>query len=111
VVATNIAETSLTIDGIVFVVDSGLGKELIYDPVRNMEILELTMITQSNANQRKGRAGRTKPGVCYRLYTIEQFEEEMDAYPQPEITKRHMAMSILQLKEKGVSKISDFDFI
>lgn len=72
VVATNIAETSLTIDGILFVVDSGLFKESVYD--NGIESLKTTMISKAQAEQRSGRAGRTAPGICYRMYTPGDFE-------------------------------------
>ena len=69
VFSTDVAETSITIDGVRHVVDSGLSKESVYDPRRNVTVLETRAISKSSAEQRKGRAGRTAPGICYRLYS------------------------------------------
>lgn len=72
-IATNIAETSLTIDGIYYVVDPGFVKQKIYNPKSGMDSLVVTPISQAAAQQRAGRAGRTGPGKCYRLYTERAF--------------------------------------
>jgi ATP-dependent RNA helicase DHX8/PRP22 len=77
VVSTNIAEASLTIDGIYFVVDPGFCKQNVFDPKLGMDSLVITPISQASANQRAGRAGRTGPGKCYRLYTENAFRTEM----------------------------------
>lgn len=69
IVATNIAETSLTLDGVKYVVDAGYCKLKVFNPKIGMDALQVTPVSQANANQRSGRAGRTGPGVCYRLYT------------------------------------------
>lgn len=69
IVATNIAETSLTLDGVKYVIDTGLCKMKVYNPRIGMDALQVTPISQANANQRAGRAGRTGPGDCYRLYS------------------------------------------
>lgn len=69
IVATNIAETSLTLDGVKYVVDTGLCKMKVYNPRIGMDALQVTPVSQANANQRAGRAGRTGPGDCYRLYS------------------------------------------
>jgi pre-mRNA-splicing factor ATP-dependent RNA helicase DHX38/PRP16 len=75
-VATNIAETSLTLDGVKYVIDTGFCKLKVYNPKIGMDALQITPISQANANQRAGRAGRTGPGHCYRLYSAHIFREE-----------------------------------
>ena len=74
ILSTNIAETSLTIDGVCYVVDSGQCKQNVYDPTREMSALKVTPISQAEAKQRAGRAGRTAPGKAFRLYTEEAFK-------------------------------------
>ena len=69
IIATNIAETSLTLDGVKYVIDTGFCKLKVYNPKIGMDALQITPISQANANQRAGRAGRTGPGICFRLYT------------------------------------------
>jgi HrpA-like RNA helicase len=110
IISTNIAETSLTINGIVHVIDSGLAKEIRYDPKKNMESLELRMITKSSAKQRSGRAGRTQPGMCHRLYSNE-IHKEMQDFPVAEIKRKHLAKSLLLIMSRGVENVDDFDFI
>jgi pre-mRNA-splicing factor ATP-dependent RNA helicase DHX38/PRP16 len=73
IVATNIAETSLTLDGVKYVIDTGFCKLKVYNPKIGMDALQITPISQANANQRAGRAGRTGPGQCYRLYSAHIF--------------------------------------
>jgi ATP-dependent RNA helicase DHX8/PRP22 len=80
VIATNIAETSLTIDGIYYVVDPGFVKQKIYNPKAGMDSLVVTPISQAAAQQRSGRAGRTGPGKCYRLYTERAFRQLTHIY-------------------------------
>lgn len=75
IVATNIAETSLTLDGVRYVIDAGFCKLKVYNPKIGMDALQITPISQANANQRAGRAGRTGPGHCYRLYSAHIFRE------------------------------------
>lgn len=77
IVATNIAETSLTLDGVRYVIDTGFCKLKVYNPRIGMDALQITPISQANANQRAGRAGRTGPGHCYRLYSANIFREEL----------------------------------
>ena len=108
--ATNCAETSLTIPGIKFVIDSGLVKEKTYDGARNMESLEVRRISKSSANQRKGRAGRTDSGQCYRLYTREQFDA-MDAMTTPEIFRVHLGQMLMKLMELGVDDPLSFEYV
>ena len=90
VVATNIAETSLTVDGIMFVVDSGFSKLKLYNPKVGMDSLQITPISQANAAQRSGRAGRTGSGTAYRLYTEVAFHNEMFPSTIPEIQRTNL---------------------
>ncbi|KAK7102488.1 uncharacterized protein [Littorina saxatilis] len=109
VFATNCAETSITIDGIKYVVDTGVAKEMRYDPKRNLRSLNVTVISQSSAEQRKGRAGRTAPGKCYRLYSQHSFQA-MDVISLPEILKTHLGHALLKLAELGVTP-DMYDFV
>ncbi|XP_041361279.1 ATP-dependent RNA helicase DEAH11, chloroplastic-like [Gigantopelta aegis] len=109
VFATNSAETSITIPGIKYVVDTGLVKEKRYDPKRNMDSLNVYMISRSSADQRKGRAGRTGPGTCYRLYSKELYQS-MESSSSPEILKVHLGQAMLKLAELGVSP-QEYDFV
>ncbi|CAI2325177.1 unnamed protein product [Caenorhabditis sp. 36 PRJEB53466] len=111
VIATNIAETSLTIDGIFYVVDPGFVKQKIYNPKSGMDSLVVTPISQAAAKQRAGRAGRTGPGKCYRLYTERAFRDEMLPTPVPEIQRTNLASTLLQLKAMGINNLIDFDFM
>lgn len=111
IVATNIAETSLTIDGIVYVVDPGFSKQKVYNARIRVESLLVAPISQASARQRAGRAGRTKPGKCFRLYTEEAFNKELTPQTYPEIQKSNLAMTILQLKKLGVDDLVHFDFM
>lgn len=110
VFATNVAETSITISGIKYIVDTGLAKELRFDPQRNMNSLEVQLISKSSAEQRKGRAGRTSAGKCYRLYT-ETIQGSMPSRTLPEILRMHLAHAALKLFEFGVTDILAFDFV
>ncbi|KAJ3566644.1 hypothetical protein NPX13_g7061 [Xylaria arbuscula] len=96
VVATNVAETSITIDGIVYVIDSGLVKEAHWNARLRMNALPRTTISQASANQRAGRAGRTKPGTCYRMYTKEHFDQ-MPKLSAPQIQYTNFAPALLRL--------------
>ncbi|PIL29929.1 hypothetical protein GSI_07840 [Ganoderma sinense ZZ0214-1] len=111
IVATNIAETSLTVDGILFVVDAGYSKLKVYNPKVGMDALQITPISQANANQRTGRAGRTGSGFCYRLYTEMAFRNEMFANNIPEIQRTNLANTVLLLKSLGVKDLLEFDFM
>ena len=110
VLCTNIAETSVTIPGVKYIVDSGLAKELCFDPKRSMNSLEVKVISQSSAEQRKGRAGRTSAGKCYRLYSEEEYQS-MKPRMLPEILRVHLAHACLKLYEFGISNILSFDFV
>lgn len=111
VVATNIAETSLTVDGIKYVIDCGYSKLKVYNPKIGLDSLRITPISLANANQRSGRAGRTGPGIAYRLFTHDSAMEDM--YPQaiPEIQRTNLANTLLQLKSLNINNLSKFPFI
>ncbi|KAJ9156270.1 HrpA-like helicase [Pleurostoma richardsiae] len=111
VLATNIAETSLTIDGIVYVIDPGYVKENIYNPATRMSNLVAVPCSRASANQRAGRAGRVGPGKCFRLYTKYSYMNEMDESPTPEIQRTNLNGVVLQLKSLGIDKLLDFDFM
>lgn len=111
IVATNIAETSLTVDGIMFVVDSGFSKLKVYNPKMGMDALQITPISQANALQRAGRAGRTGPGTSYHMYTERAFKEEFYIQTIPEIQRTNLAHTVLLLKSLGVQDLLDFDFM
>ena len=109
ILSTNIAEASVTIEGIVYVVDSGFVKLRAYNPLTGVEGLTATSISKAAATQRAGRAGRTKPGKCYRLYTEQTFEA-MESTTAPEIQRSNLAPVLLQLKALGIDNIARFDF-
>ncbi len=111
IVATNVAETSLTIDGVVYVVDSGYHKCSVYNPNLGMRALQIFPIAQAHAIQRMGRAGRTREGICMRLYTQHQFESELLPIPVPEIQRSSIDSVILLLKSIGVRDLFHFDFL
>lgn len=111
VIATNIAETSLTIDGIYYVVDPGFVKQKVYNSKTGMDSLVVTPISQAQAKQRAGRAGRTGPGKTYRLYTERAYRDEMLATPVPEIQRTNLASTVLQLKAMGINDLLNFDFM
>jgi ATP-dependent RNA helicase DHX8/PRP22 len=111
VVATNIAEASLTIDGIYYVVDPGFSKQKVFNPKLGMDALVVTPISQASARQRAGRAGRTGPGKCYRLYTEQAFKTEMLPTNIPEIQRTNLGNVVLQLKAMGINDLLGFDFM
>jgi pre-mRNA-splicing factor ATP-dependent RNA helicase DHX38/PRP16 len=111
IVATNIAETSLTVDNIMYVVDSGFSKLKVYNPKMGMDTLQITPISQANASQRAGRAGRTGPGKCFHLYTERAFRDEFYIQTIPEIQRTNLANTVLLLKSLGVRDLLDFDFM
>jgi pre-mRNA-splicing factor ATP-dependent RNA helicase DHX15/PRP43 len=111
VVSTNIAETSLTIDGIVFVIDPGFSKQKVYNPRIRVESLLVTAISKASAQQRAGRAGRTKAGKCFRLYTEKAFQNEMQENTYPEILRSNLGSVVLQLKKLGIDDLVHFDFM
>lgn len=111
VIATNVAETSLTIPGIYYVIDPGFSKQNAYDPKLGMDSLVVMPISQAQARQRSGRAGRTGPGKCYRLYTEAAYRNEMLPNSIPDIQRTNLAATILQLKAMGVNDLLSFDFM
>ncbi|KAL7414068.1 P-loop containing nucleoside triphosphate hydrolase protein [Mrakia frigida] len=111
VIATNIAETSITIPGIYYVIDPGFTKQNHYDPKLGMDHLQVMPISQAQARQRSGRAGRTGPGKAYRLYTEIAFRNEMLPNPVPEIQRTNLSPTILTLKAMGVNDLIAFDFM
>uniref|UniRef100_A0A2K5MTE9 DEAH-box helicase 37 n=1 Tax=Cercocebus atys TaxID=9531 RepID=A0A2K5MTE9_CERAT len=109
VVATNVAETSLTIPGIKYVVDCGKVKKRYYDRVTGVSSFRVTWVSQASADQRAGRAGRTEPGHCYRLYSSAVFGD-FEQFPPPEITRRPVEDLILQMKALNIEKVINFPF-
>ncbi|KAA8652209.1 uncharacterized protein ATNIH1004_001113 [Aspergillus tanneri] len=109
IVSTNIAEASVTIDGIVYVVDCGFAKLRAYNPNTGIETLTAVPISKAAAVQRAGRAGRTKPGKCFRLCTQQTYETLPEA-TVPEIQRSNLAPVIMQLKALGIDNIVRFDF-
>ncbi|XP_024928631.2 pre-mRNA-splicing factor ATP-dependent RNA helicase DEAH7 isoform X2 [Ziziphus jujuba] len=111
IVATNIAETSLTIDGIFYVIDTGYGKMKVYNPRMGLDALQVFPVSRAAADQRAGRAGRTGPGTCHRLYTESAYLNEMLPSPVPEIQRTNLSYVVLLLKSLKVDNLLDFDFI
>ena len=111
IVATNIAETSLTIDGIVYVVDPGFSKQKVYNPRIRVESLLVSPISKASAQQRAGRAGRTRPGKCFRLYTEGAFKKELIEQTYPEILRSNLSSTVLELKKLGVDDLVHFDLM
>lgn len=102
VISTNVAETSLTIDGIVYVVDPGFSKQKVYNPRIRVESLLVSPISKASAQQRAGRAGRTRPGKCFRLYTEKDFMTELEEQTHPEILRSNLANTVLELVKAGI---------
>jgi pre-mRNA-splicing factor ATP-dependent RNA helicase DHX15/PRP43 len=111
VVSTNIAETSLTIDGIVYVIDPGFAKQKVYNPRIRVESLLVSPISRASAQQRSGRAGRTRPGKCFRLYTEKAFKKDLQPQTYPEILRSNLGSVVLQLKKLGIDDLVHFDFM
>eukprot|EP00392_Amoebophrya_sp_AT5.2_P018958 g19625.t1 len=111
VVSTNIAETSVTIDGIVYVVDPGLSKQKVFNPRIRVESLLVTPISQASASQRSGRAGRTRPGKCFRLYTENSFKTLLPPQTYPEILRSNLSTIVLTLLKLGIEDLVHFDFL
>jgi RNA helicase HrpA len=110
VVATNIAETSVTIDGIRSVIDPGFAKLNFYNTRNFTSSLVEVPISKASCNQRKGRAGRTAPGLCYRLYTKEDYDDR-EMFTKEEIYRRDLSEVILRMSELGITDFESFDFI
>ncbi|KAJ0691657.1 putative RNA helicase [Helianthus annuus] len=111
VISTNIAETSLTIDGIVYVIDPGFAKQKVYNPRVRVESLLVSPISKASAHQRSGRAGRTQPGKCFRLYTEKSFNNDLQPQTYPEILRSNLANTVLTLKKLGIDDLVHFDFM
>eukprot|EP00095_Tigriopus_kingsejongensis_P006161 maker-scaffold40_size501252-snap-gene-2.13 protein:Tk06161 transcript:maker-scaffold40_size501252-snap-gene-2.13-mRNA-1 annotation:"atp-dependent rna helicase kurz" len=110
VVSTNIAETSLTIPGIKYVVDTGKVKTKFYDKLTGVSTYQVTWTSKAASNQRAGRAGRLGPGHCYRLYSSEVFKNDFPLHSQPEILKRPVDDLVLQMKAMGIMNVINFPF-
>lgn len=111
VLATNIAETSVTIDGIIYVIDPGFVKENVYNARTQMESLVVTPCSRASAGQRAGRAGRTAPGKCFRLYTKWAYHNELDESTLPEIQRTNLDGVVLLLKALGINDLLNFPFM
>uniref|UniRef100_A0A6G1SQ74 RNA helicase n=1 Tax=Aceria tosichella TaxID=561515 RepID=A0A6G1SQ74_9ACAR len=111
IVATNIAETSLTVDGVKYVIDSGYSRLKVFQPKMGIDALLIYPISQANANQRAGRAGRTSAGVCYRLYTENQYRDELLVSSVPEIQRSNLSNVILLLKSLNIEDLMSFKFM
>ncbi|MDR2150183.1 MAG: ATP-dependent RNA helicase [Spirochaetaceae bacterium] len=110
IISTNIAETSVTIDGVTTVIDSGQSKYNYYDPITHTSSLVEGPISKASANQRKGRAGRTQEGTCYRLYQRKEFESRPD-FTVEEIYRTDISEVVLQMADLGITDFEHFDFI
>lgn len=111
IVATNIAETSITIDGIVYVIDPGFAKQKVYNPRIRVESLLISPISRASAKQRAGRAGRTRPGKAFRLYTEKSYKKDLQPQTYPEILRSNLGSVVLQLKKLGIEDLVHFDFM
>ena len=111
VLATNIAETSITIDGIIYVIDPGFAKQNSYNPRTGMESLIVTPVAKASANQRAGRAGRVAPGKCFRMYTKWAYLNELEDNTIPEIQRTNLGSVVLMLKSLGINDLVHFDFM
>eukprot|EP00731_Ephydatia_muelleri_P026553 Em0018g653a len=111
VLATNIAETSLTIDGIIYVIDPGFCKQKSYNPRTGMESLVVVPCSKASSNQRAGRAGRVAAGKCFRLFTAWAFHNEMEESTIPEIQRTNLGNVVLLLKSLGINDLIHFDFM
>ncbi|NWK56419.1 ATP-dependent RNA helicase HrpA [Verrucomicrobiaceae bacterium N1E253] len=110
VLATNVAETSVTIPGIVYVIDSGLARVSRWNPVRQIQRLQVEQISQASARQRRGRCGRVREGVCIRLYS-EEIHDAADEYTDPEIRRSALSGVILRMKSLKLPDVREFPFL
>lgn len=110
ILTTNIAETSLTFDNIGYVVDTGCSKQMVYNPRLALHMLQLRQISQASANQRKGRAGRTRDGVCIRLYSEEDYNS-MPVSNALAIRSSPISPALLKLLVSGETKVADFEWL
>merc|ERR1719226_462727 len=111
VFSTNIAETSLTVAGVGYVVDCGYCKQKNYNPKTGMESLMVTEVSRVQATQRAGRAGRTQDGKCFRLYSEDSFLRSFPKITVPEILRSNLASVCLQMKAMGIDNVVGFDFM
>ncbi|KMZ56447.1 putative ATP-dependent RNA helicase [Zostera marina] len=111
VIATNIAETSLTLEGIVYVIDSGFSKQKFFNPISDIENLVVAPISKASARQRAGRAGRVRPGKCFRLYTEDHYVTQMAVEGVPEMQRSNLVSLVIQLKALGIDNILGFDWL
>jgi pre-mRNA-splicing factor ATP-dependent RNA helicase DHX15/PRP43 len=111
VVSTNIAETSITIDGVVYVIDPGFSKQKVFNPRIRVESLLVTPISKASAQQRSGRAGRTRPGKAFRLYTEKSYNKDLQEQTYPEILRSDLSSVVLTLLKLGISDLVHFDFM
>ncbi|CAG9839038.1 unnamed protein product [Diabrotica balteata] len=111
VLATNIAETSLTIDNIIYVIDPGFAKQNHFNSRTGMESLMVVPISKASANQRAGRAGRVAAGKCFRLYTAWSYKHELEDNTIPEIQRINLGNAVLMLKALGINDLVHFDFL
>lgn len=110
VVATNVAETSLTIPGIRYVVDCGRSKERVYDEETGVQQFQINWISKASSDQRSGRAGRTGPGHCYRIFSSAVYERDFEQFSEPEILRMPIEGLVLNMKAMGIDKIINFPF-
>ena len=110
ILATNIAETSITIDGVTHVIDSGLVKQVQFDPESGIQSLVVVNHSRSGCDQRAGRAGRTQPGTCYRLFPKSDFDSRRE-FTEPEIRRMSLAKVVLTMEALGIEDVVGFDFI
>ncbi|OLY81585.1 Pre-mRNA-splicing factor ATP-dependent RNA helicase-like protein cdc28 [Smittium mucronatum] len=111
ILATNIAETSITIDGVVYVIDPGFVKQNSYNPRSGIESLQVVACSRASASQRSGRAGRVGPGKCFRLYTQHAYMNELEDNTAPEILRVNLSSVVLTLKCLGINNLIKFDFM
>ena len=111
IIATNIAETSITVPGVRYVIDSGLAKENLYNPATGIESLQVVPISRASAEQRSGRAGRVGPGTCCRLYTKYAYMSELEASQTPDILRSNLTQTVLLMMSLNIPSIIDFDWL
>ncbi|KAG1524521.1 hypothetical protein G6F52_004122 [Rhizopus delemar] len=111
ILATNIAETSITVDGVSYVIDPGFNKQKSFNPRTGMEALTVVPCSRASSTQRAGRAGRTGPGKCFRLFTQWAFYNEMEENTVPEIQRVNLSNVVLLLKSLGINDLVNFDFL
>ncbi|KAH3685556.1 hypothetical protein WICPIJ_003482, partial [Wickerhamomyces pijperi] len=110
IVSTNVAETSLTIPGIRYVIDCGRSKERQYDEDNGIQSFEINWVSKASAGQRSGRAGRTGPGHCYRLYSSAVYENDFTTFAKPEIQRMPIESIVLNMKAMGIENVVNFPF-